>query len=422
MKDKRVYETLITALGQMGTEAKKYQDKKLWKEITLPQTYEELLKGLSKDELLEISRHYGLRNISTLKKNDLVEYLVAQLPCQLLGELYLMDEQRYLFLKQFVSEDDKVFRIVQADDYDNKLAFYWRKTGLIFSGCVQGQKVLFMPSELQDAFQAFDNVALQNKLGQNTEWLSLTYGMLYFYGVMGYMKILTKLEELTGVQPDYQEFHTILLCAEEFYGAPKLDSYGYMAHQNVPDIDALRKEHKERAEVNYYRFSKSKLLKAGKPNYFDDNPAFQRLSNFLSDHYKMTKKEANDLTVECQHIVNQFNKPSAIFDFLKTKIEFPNYELVQRLGDVVIYFWNNTRQWSLKGHSPVEISTEVNPGPSSLQENLQIPFNRNLPFAAPVARPAPSGQTIGKTDSKVGRNDPCPCGSGKKFKQCCGRL
>ncbi len=23
--------------------------------------------------------------------------------------------------------------------------------------------------------------------------------------------------------------------------------------------------------------------------------------------------------------------------------------------------------------------------------------------------------------SKVGRNDPCPCGSGKKFKQCCGR-
>ncbi|MEY5302092.1 SEC-C metal-binding domain-containing protein, partial [Salmonella enterica subsp. enterica serovar Corvallis] len=20
---------------------------------------------------------------------------------------------------------------------------------------------------------------------------------------------------------------------------------------------------------------------------------------------------------------------------------------------------------------------------------------------------------------KVGRNDPCPCGSGKKFKQCC---
>ena len=23
--------------------------------------------------------------------------------------------------------------------------------------------------------------------------------------------------------------------------------------------------------------------------------------------------------------------------------------------------------------------------------------------------------------NKVGRNDPCPCGSGKKYKKCCGR-
>ena len=23
--------------------------------------------------------------------------------------------------------------------------------------------------------------------------------------------------------------------------------------------------------------------------------------------------------------------------------------------------------------------------------------------------------------NKVGRNDPCPCGSGKKYKQCCGK-
>jgi preprotein translocase subunit SecA len=23
--------------------------------------------------------------------------------------------------------------------------------------------------------------------------------------------------------------------------------------------------------------------------------------------------------------------------------------------------------------------------------------------------------------TKVGRNDPCPCGSGKKYKQCCGK-
>ena len=26
-----------------------------------------------------------------------------------------------------------------------------------------------------------------------------------------------------------------------------------------------------------------------------------------------------------------------------------------------------------------------------------------------------------KTAAKVGRNDPCPCGSGKKYKNCCGK-
>ena len=26
-----------------------------------------------------------------------------------------------------------------------------------------------------------------------------------------------------------------------------------------------------------------------------------------------------------------------------------------------------------------------------------------------------------KAQAKIGRNDPCPCGSGKKYKQCCGK-
>lgn len=32
-----------------------------------------------------------------------------------------------------------------------------------------------------------------------------------------------------------------------------------------------------------------------------------------------------------------------------------------------------------------------------------------------------SSTTIRREEEKVGRNDPCPCGSGKKFKHCCGQ-
>ncbi len=31
------------------------------------------------------------------------------------------------------------------------------------------------------------------------------------------------------------------------------------------------------------------------------------------------------------------------------------------------------------------------------------------------------GRTVKKKEKKIGRNDPCPCGSGKKYKQCCGK-
>ena len=30
-------------------------------------------------------------------------------------------------------------------------------------------------------------------------------------------------------------------------------------------------------------------------------------------------------------------------------------------------------------------------------------------------------QPVRNAGKKVGRNDPCPCGSGKKYKKCCGR-
>ena len=43
--------------------------------------------------------------------------------------------------------------------------------------------------------------------------------------------------------------------------------------------------------------------------------------------------------------------------------------------------------------------------------------------SAPSPVPAtPSPVPALSTGSKVGRNEPCPCGSGKKYKKCCGRL
>lgn len=35
--------------------------------------------------------------------------------------------------------------------------------------------------------------------------------------------------------------------------------------------------------------------------------------------------------------------------------------------------------------------------------------------------PTPSAEPFTRNQPKVGRNDPCPCGSNKKYKKCCGK-
>ena len=62
------------------------------------------------------------------------------------------------------------------------------------------------------------------------------------------------------------------------------------------------------------------------------------------------------------------------------------------------------------------------------QEQLAAPTADEGPAgAAPQPQGASSSQpekprTVVREGRKVGRNEPCPCGSGKKYKQCCGKL
>jgi preprotein translocase subunit SecA len=50
--------------------------------------------------------------------------------------------------------------------------------------------------------------------------------------------------------------------------------------------------------------------------------------------------------------------------------------------------------------------------PSTSQKSAQAAVASNTPTAR---------QPIKRDAGKIGRNDPCYCGSGKKFKNCCGK-
>ena len=65
-------------------------------------------------------------------------------------------------------------------------------------------------------------------------------------------------------------------------------------------------------------------------------------------------------------------------------------------------------QQKFSGGEPPEAAGPVRAAASS---STNTPAQGELKMDLPLRREVP----------RVGRNDPCPCGSGKKFKSCCGR-
>jgi len=64
------------------------------------------------------------------------------------------------------------------------------------------------------------------------------------------------------------------------------------------------------------------------------------------------------------------------------------------------------------------IQRQQGPQGRALHPGLQIPSD---PRAGAGRNAEGKQQTVVRTEDKTGRNDPCPCGSGKKYKKCCGR-
>lgn len=54
------------------------------------------------------------------------------------------------------------------------------------------------------------------------------------------------------------------------------------------------------------------------------------------------------------------------------------------------------------------------------RERREKEYRGQLPGADDEPLPPPV-EPIQRGEAKPKRNDPCPCGSGKKYKQCCGK-
>ncbi|MDZ7315084.1 MAG: SEC-C metal-binding domain-containing protein [candidate division KSB1 bacterium] len=104
------------------------------------------------------------------------------------------------------------------------------------------------------------------------------------------------------------------------------------------------------------------------------------------------------------------------FNLFERTIDAINRETVQTLFKV-FDVGGETVEAELRRIEPQSFSTVK----SQIELFRQAPQKTEAPAPAAVpATPIMRGRPVIKAKN-VGRNDPCPCGSGKKYKNCCGR-
>jgi preprotein translocase subunit SecA len=68
------------------------------------------------------------------------------------------------------------------------------------------------------------------------------------------------------------------------------------------------------------------------------------------------------------------------------------------------------------------LNVSTSPAPRRAPQNVRYVHSSTAPPPSKQRRKAKgAGQSI-RVEKEPGRNDPCPCGSGKKYKKCCGRV
>ncbi|MCK6206391.1 SEC-C domain-containing protein [Bacillus infantis] len=378
---------------------KKSQDikqfKKHWSELSVPFTLNKGLSSFTKGELDQIRRNLSIKNASSLKKAELIILLEEKIAESLESIPLSWDSERFQLLLDIAERGG----MMPAPDLEAQQIEYFRGTGLIYSGVIKGEPVLALPHELVEKVTELKNhIHIRSAVSKNTEWIRLTGGLLYYYGTLSALQLKEFLEKYLKHPIQFKDYKSIIDEANSYRTEFQSSKDGY-SNKRVFDAKRVIQEHQARKSLSYYPFTKQQLLAAGEPAFVERNKSYMQLVQFLSQHFEISKEDADQVAEECIFATRVGDTPEDLMKYLTSMFKFDSVEKLQALMDIVVELMNSTREWFLKGYTSLELSS---------MEKKQL-------------KPLPAVDKDTNADAKVGRNDPCPCGSGKKYKKCCGR-
>ena len=229
-------------------------------------------------------------------------------------------------------------------------------------------------------------------------------GLLYYYGVMKLDEMHRRVQLLFDCSPDLTKFRAQLKrkSMDDSTDDAMFDVVrDEIHHLDVEDADWVWCEQAARPFLDFWPVSEeAAMLAGGEEEKQPFGPAEQKFCEWLLKKGVKSKEFAVAIILDLQTDIRNDVKFTELVKEVQSEIGIGSFEEVQALLQHLQDLYNQTHHWILKGWTSQEV------------------FEK---FDKPALRPLPKEPFVfsSKVAAEVGRNDLCPCGSGKKFKKCC---
>lgn len=210
------------------------------------------------------------------------------------------------------------------------------------------------------------------------------YKVIHIYNLHNKPKITSK--DLQAITTDAR-YKKLL---EESNVVVKMDRF---IHKILEENNITEKLEQVVVGKPYYIPDKEELLCYKNELYYEETKYHRELGNWLERAESRERKSVQEILRELSWKMKAMNYKFNITmrEFLNQFV-FANINEVNEVTRMLFSVANVTRTWDNRGFTPKELSE--------------------------LSKPKPTKVAVG---AKIGRNDPCHCGSGKKYKKCCGR-
>lgn len=400
-------EMLLNSFEEMANDYLEKDMKKASKYYINPKetSLESCLSIFTKQELYDLARDFNIKGLSTLNKKQLKNKLLIELPTLYQSRLNYFESD---VLKKISLAEQKGRVKIDVNEYGLDLASmlveFISKT-MLFPINDDVDTHFILPDELVQSFKATYNQKLKSLAKANSQLIKIVRGLVYYYGVIE-IDIVYNMLMNYGIVIDYESYWYVInnnLFLDD--GLELMNSYVFVEGVNPYELmEEIENREKVYGVQPYKNLKLKDLLAVTGPDYYVRTREIVHLEKTIKKYFDLTHGLMGDFISDLVLFMDNMERASELTEFIAETFDCPDINAVNEILMAASKVYNAHRQWVLKGHSPNELSQLENVFPD-----------------IPMMAGGHQNEVLQQKQVKIGRNAPCPCGSGKKYKRCCGK-